>query len=195
MCPALLPQSPLSAIVLDDVERLLEYVAIGPRFSNVVLQTLLVLLKKPPPLGRRLFVIGTTSLGLVMQEMDMAAAFNVALNVPRLRREEIRGVLQHLGAFQGPEVSEARARVRVRELFLSGAVAATSGVRLLVGRRVSSLLLLVLVFGVGVAAATHHARFARTLHARASLPAAHYAPLCCRPRAHGCLARSSHHRD
>ncbi len=61
------PQSPLSVIVLDDIERLLEYVAIGPRFSNAVLQTLLVLLKKQPPPGRKLFVVGTTSLGLVMQ--------------------------------------------------------------------------------------------------------------------------------
>ena len=66
--PSLLTlQSPLSAIVLDDIERLLEYVAIVPRFSNAVLQTLLVLLKKPPPPGRRLFIIGTTSLGMVMQ--------------------------------------------------------------------------------------------------------------------------------
>jgi hypothetical protein len=39
-------QSPLSIVILDDIERLLEYVAIGPRFSNAVLQTLLVLLKK-----------------------------------------------------------------------------------------------------------------------------------------------------
>ena len=40
------PQSPLSIVILDDIERLLEYVAIGPRFSNALLQTLLVLLKK-----------------------------------------------------------------------------------------------------------------------------------------------------
>jgi hypothetical protein len=33
-------------IVLDDIERLVEYVAIGPRFSNTILQTILVLLKK-----------------------------------------------------------------------------------------------------------------------------------------------------
>lgn len=42
-------QSPMSMIVLDDVERLLEYVAIGPRFSNAILQVLLILLKKQPP--------------------------------------------------------------------------------------------------------------------------------------------------
>ena len=44
-------KSPLSLIVLDDIERLLDYVAIGPRFSNVVLQALLILLKRQPPRG------------------------------------------------------------------------------------------------------------------------------------------------
>ena len=39
-------QSPQSIVILDDIERLVEYVAIGPRFSNTILQTLLVLLKK-----------------------------------------------------------------------------------------------------------------------------------------------------
>ncbi|KAL4457630.1 hypothetical protein ABPG75_012495 [Micractinium tetrahymenae] len=100
-------KSPLSVIVLDDIERLLEYVAIGPRFSNAVLQTLLVLLKKQPPANRKLFVVGTTSLGLVMQEMELAAAFNVALPVPRLNQAEQKSVLQQLGAFSGPEVDAA----------------------------------------------------------------------------------------
>jgi vesicle-fusing ATPase len=51
-------KSPLSMIFIDDLE--LDYVSIGPRFSNTVLQTLLVLLKKlPPDEGRRLLVIGT----------------------------------------------------------------------------------------------------------------------------------------
>lgn len=41
-------------MVVDDIERLLDYVPIGPRFSNLVLQALLVLLKKPPPKVRDL---------------------------------------------------------------------------------------------------------------------------------------------
>jgi vesicle-fusing ATPase len=41
-------KSPLSMIVLDDIERLIEFIHIGPRFSNTVLQTILVLLKKRP---------------------------------------------------------------------------------------------------------------------------------------------------
>lgn len=31
-------QSPSAVLILDDVERLLEFVAIGPRFSNALLQ-------------------------------------------------------------------------------------------------------------------------------------------------------------
>ena len=42
-------KSPLSILVIDDIERIIEYTPIGPRFSNTVLQTLLVLLRK----GRR----------------------------------------------------------------------------------------------------------------------------------------------
>ncbi len=65
-------KSPLSVIILDDIERLLEYVAIGPRFSNVVLQTLLVLIKRMPPFGRKLLVIGTTSQGDVSESMGLS---------------------------------------------------------------------------------------------------------------------------
>ncbi len=57
----------MSIIILDDIERLLDFVAIGPRFSNTLLQTLLVLLKKPPPEGHRVLVVGTTSQPRVME--------------------------------------------------------------------------------------------------------------------------------
>lgn len=42
-------KSPLSIIVIDQLERLFDYVPIGPRFSNNVLQAILVLLSKRPP--------------------------------------------------------------------------------------------------------------------------------------------------
>lgn len=133
------------------------------RFLPLPCQTLLVLLKKQPPEGRKLFVVGTTSLGLVMQvrccgcgnsmcclscctcgcasialrpapccmggarsaagmhhesrhlrshlppapcpqEMELAAAFNVALHVPLLNQVEQKSVLAQLHAFSGPEV-------------------------------------------------------------------------------------------
>jgi vesicle-fusing ATPase len=38
-------KSELSAIILDDVDRIIDYSSTGPRFSNRMLQALLVLLK------------------------------------------------------------------------------------------------------------------------------------------------------
>lgn len=88
-------KSPLSLIILDDIERLIEFIHIGPRFSNVILQALLVLIKKcPPNLNRKLMIIGTTSMKSVMQEMDLVDCFNTCLSVPSIQDEdEVREVL------------------------------------------------------------------------------------------------------
>lgn len=42
-------KSTLSCILIDNIERLLDYSPIGARYSNLVLQALLVLLGKRPP--------------------------------------------------------------------------------------------------------------------------------------------------
>jgi vesicle-fusing ATPase len=86
-------KSELSILVLDDIERLLEWVRVGSRFSNVILQTLLVLLKKVPPKGRRLLIIGTTSQASVLESMEMMEVFNVVLNVPTLDGGGVKRVL------------------------------------------------------------------------------------------------------
>lgn len=78
-------RSPLSIIILDDIERIVEYAPIGPRFSNSLLQTILVLLKRRPPNPQcRLFVIGTTSADDFLQTMGVLQAFDVSLHVPAL---------------------------------------------------------------------------------------------------------------
>ena len=78
-------KSPLSLILIDDIERIIDYVPIGPRFSNTVLQTLLVLLKKiPPDENRRLLVIGTTSVPRNLEDLGITESFSVAQPVPLL---------------------------------------------------------------------------------------------------------------
>ena len=99
-------KSPLSVILLDELECILEYAAVGPHFSNVILQTLLVLLKRQPPAGRRLLVIGTTSNLQVMEMLELSAAFNVTLHVPQLKSEDTKRVLTHVGAFAPEEVRD-----------------------------------------------------------------------------------------
>lgn len=54
-------RSTLSCILVDNIERLLDYGPIGPRYSNLSLQALLVLLKKQPPKGKKLLIICTSS--------------------------------------------------------------------------------------------------------------------------------------
>ncbi len=93
-------KSPLSLIVLDDIERLIEFIHIGPRFSNSILQTLLVLIKKKPPNpDRKVMIIGTTSMKSILQEMEVVDCFNVCLNVPSLKsKHEFAAVLSNFKA-------------------------------------------------------------------------------------------------
>ncbi|KAK9812135.1 hypothetical protein WJX73_009967 [Symbiochloris irregularis] len=100
-------KSLLSIVVLDDIERLLEFVAIGPRFSNVILQTLLVLLKKQPPEGRRLLVVGTTSNAGFMEDLGLGHVFTDSARVPCLKEADIRSVLVQRKAFSPAEVDMA----------------------------------------------------------------------------------------
>ncbi|KAJ8365109.1 hypothetical protein SKAU_G00139400 [Synaphobranchus kaupii] len=97
-------KSQLSCVVVDDIERLLDYVPIGPRFSNLVLQALLVLLKKAPPRGRKLLIIGTTSRKDVLQEMEMLDAFSTTIHIPNISTgEHLVEALELLGSFKDNE--------------------------------------------------------------------------------------------
>ena len=73
-------KSPLSIIFIDDIERIIDYVPIGPR-----LQTLLVLLKKiPPDEGRRLLIVGTTSVPHLLEDLGLIQAFGITRSIPLL---------------------------------------------------------------------------------------------------------------
>ncbi|CAJ1081492.1 vesicle-fusing ATPase-like [Xyrichtys novacula] len=112
-------KSQLSCVVVDDIERLLDYVPIGPRFSNLVLQALLVLLKKPPPKGRKLLIIGTTSRRDVLQEMEMLDAFSTTIHIPNISRgEQLVEALELLGSFQDVERASIAKAVKGQSLWI-----------------------------------------------------------------------------
>lgn len=76
-------KSPLSLIVLDNIERLLDYVRIGPRFSNTILQALMVLTAKfPPREGCKLMIVGTTSDSELLDDFCLRSSFQVNVKVP-----------------------------------------------------------------------------------------------------------------
>lgn len=105
-------KSSLSIIFLDDIERLIDYVPIGPRFSNAVLQTLLVLLKKiPPDDGRRLMVVGTTSCPHLLEDLGLVQAFGVSQTVPLLEEPkdvcEVLRVAAHMSERDARSIAKA----------------------------------------------------------------------------------------
>ncbi|XP_075702653.1 vesicle-fusing ATPase [Rhinoderma darwinii] len=112
-------KSQLSCVVVDDIERLLDYVPIGPRFSNLVLQALLVLLKKAPPQSRKLLIIGTTSRKDVLQEMEMLDAFSTTIHVPNIcTGEHLMEALELLGSFKDNERSIIAQHVKGKKVYL-----------------------------------------------------------------------------
>lgn len=100
-------KSEYSIVILDDIERLLEYVPIGPRFSNLISQTLMVLLKRFPPKGKNILVIGTTSEVDFLDSLGISNAFSVTYNVPTLKAEDARKVLEHLEVFAEEDLDAA----------------------------------------------------------------------------------------
>ncbi|KAH0466787.1 hypothetical protein IEQ34_004025 [Dendrobium chrysotoxum] len=100
-------KSQLSIVILDDIERLLDYVAIGPRFSNLIAQTLLVLLKRLPPKGKNMLVIGTTSEVGFLESIGFCKAFSVTYHVPTLAKADALKVLEHLNVFAREDIDAA----------------------------------------------------------------------------------------
>ena len=100
-------RSSMSCILVDNVERLLDYGPIGPRYSNLTLQAILVLLKKNPPKGKRLLVICTTSRREVLEQMEMLSAFTDVLHVSNLTQaENFRTILQENKLFGPAEIDQ-----------------------------------------------------------------------------------------
>ena len=77
-------KSELSCIVVDDIERLIDYVCIGPRFSNNCLQTLMVLLKRFPTKRHKLLIIGTTSEREALMNMGINKVFTKLCYLPAI---------------------------------------------------------------------------------------------------------------
>ncbi|KAK3902578.1 P-loop containing nucleoside triphosphate hydrolase protein [Staphylotrichum tortipilum] len=97
-------KSPLSLLIIDNIERLIEWNPVGPRLSNSIVQALVTLLQTAPPKGHRLLVLATTSQLSVMEQLDITTAFDREIRVPAVQNaQEMAAVLRGSGAFGGPD--------------------------------------------------------------------------------------------
>lgn len=97
-------KSPLNVLVIDKIESLINYVPIGPRFSNEILQMLIVYLRKYPPNGRRLLIIGTTSQYSALDHMNLVENFTAVINLRKIKLlEEVKMVFDDLNFMSDAE--------------------------------------------------------------------------------------------
>ncbi|GFG30720.1 hypothetical protein Cfor_11558 [Coptotermes formosanus] len=112
-------RSQLSCILVDNIERLLDYGPIGPRYSNLTLQALLVLLKKEPPKGRKLLILCTSSRRQVLEDMEMLSAFTAILHVPNLSKpDHLMAVLEESDVFSKKDLSALSRKVHGHRVFI-----------------------------------------------------------------------------
>lgn len=112
-------KSSQSVVVVDNIERLLDYNPIGPRFSNAVCQTLLVQLRVNPPKGRRCLVLATSSNKDVLRQMGLLGCFDKMLHVPTLRSNtHVAQALKGLGGVDERDISQISSDIGSRELSL-----------------------------------------------------------------------------
>ena len=96
-------KSPLSLILIDSVELIVDWNPLGPRFSNGVVQALKVLIKKEPPKDRSLLVLGTTGERSVLHQLGLFSSFNSDIAVPNVNtHQELSYILEQSGEFQDP---------------------------------------------------------------------------------------------
>ncbi|KAL9126981.1 MAG: hypothetical protein Q9217_004063 [Psora testacea] len=96
-------KSPLSIILIDNIESIIEWVPIGPRFSNAVLQAMKAMLNKQPPKGHRLLVLATAVERTVLQQLNLYQAFDQKIAIPNVNTyAELQYILEQSGMFQNP---------------------------------------------------------------------------------------------
>ncbi|KAI9451147.1 AAA-domain-containing protein [Lactarius psammicola] len=77
-------KSPMSVVIVDNIEHLLDWAPGGKPLSNAVVQILRVFMAKRPPKGRRLLVIATSSHRDMLTSLDLAS-FDAELHVACIR--------------------------------------------------------------------------------------------------------------
>ena len=94
-------KSEVSCIILDNIESLVEYVPIGMRFNNMMVQTIMTLIKENPPRGKKLLIIATTSNPEFLKDLGLRDQFTQTMTVPVV--ESVEALLEIVETLE-PEV-------------------------------------------------------------------------------------------
>lgn len=81
-------KSPFSVIIVDNIEAVVEWSDVGPRFSNPLVVTLSSCFDTQPPKDRCLLLIGTTSDYHVLERLRLTSFFTETIYVPTVSTVE-----------------------------------------------------------------------------------------------------------
>jgi len=91
-------KSPKSVLIIDDIEHIIEYTAIGPRFSNTILQALISLLTRPHPHpDRKLVVVLTSSKFAELIELGITSAIQFQIRLRKLTSDDAKFIAREMG--------------------------------------------------------------------------------------------------
>lgn len=101
-------KSTLSVVLIDNLERIFDWSPVGPRFSNNVVVALLTAIQEPPPQGKRMLVLATTSQRQVLSQLDVLSCFDIDQAVPAVQTlDELGRLLELEGSFDGQQRQRA----------------------------------------------------------------------------------------
>ena len=103
-------KSPQNVLVLDNIELLIDWVPVGPRFSASVLAALKGMMQNKPPKGRPLLILATTSSRSVLQQLQLE--FSAQIPVPNVQTQsELAVVMKQSGVFSDSDINRALGEV------------------------------------------------------------------------------------
>ncbi|KAK3879166.1 hypothetical protein Pcinc_016244 [Petrolisthes cinctipes] len=98
-------RSEMSCIFMNDLEHLIGYSPIGPRYQSLVLDAMYSLLSTSPPQGRKLLIICSSKRRTVLEELGLLSAFTAVIRVPYIAHaQDIKLVLEESSNLSPAEI-------------------------------------------------------------------------------------------
>lgn len=85
-------------VIFDDIEGLIEYVGIGPRFSNSILQAIKIFTKAEDK--NKLFVLGTTSEPEVIKDLGIFDCFSQSFHIKNICKDDYERLCEQNSEFK-----------------------------------------------------------------------------------------------
>lgn len=78
---------------MDDLLRLVEYIPLGNKFNNGMLQNILNLIKKQLPNGRKMIIVATADSESAVADLGLHQLFNTKIKLPYLNFDDVSKLL------------------------------------------------------------------------------------------------------